>query len=134
MEIIDGRMVHLGYGKYWRSDVIVGLSPILEDRGPGHRTEVYLEGRAEPAVASRSERAILRDMTVQQDEHYRIQEAFSTLDDLLDDLGDLSPVLRRMLQNEADFRVEDWEKRIRALFQEGPGEPTGQEDLFEPAD
>lgn len=133
MEIIDGRMVHLGYGKFWRSDEIVGLRPITEDRGPGNRTEVFLEGREEPAIASRSERAILRDMTVQQDEHYRIQEAFSMLHDLLDDLGDLSPVLRRMLQNEADFRVENWERRIRTLFQDGLPEDSDQEDLFEPA-
>ena len=134
MKIIEGRMVHLGYGKFWRSDVIVGLRPILEDRGPGNRTEVYLEGREQPAVASRSERAILRDMTVQQDEQYRIEEAYSMLHDLLDDLGDLSPVLRRMLQNEAEFQVEAWEGRVRALFEDSSMADSDQEDLFETAD
>ena len=38
MDIKTGRMVYLGYGKYWRSDEIVGLNPIEEGRGPGRRT------------------------------------------------------------------------------------------------
>ena len=41
MEIKAGRMISLGYGKFWRSDAIVGLMPIEEQRGPGQRTEVY---------------------------------------------------------------------------------------------
>jgi hypothetical protein len=35
MNIEPGRMVPLGYGKYFRSDRIVGLEPIEEGRGPG---------------------------------------------------------------------------------------------------
>ena len=38
MEIKRDRMVFLGYGKYWRSDGIVGLMPIEEERGPRRRT------------------------------------------------------------------------------------------------
>ena len=30
LEIKHGRMVHLGFGKYWRSDQILGLCPIEE--------------------------------------------------------------------------------------------------------
>src|SRR2546422_3394604 len=55
MEIKRDRMVFLGYGKYWRSDAIVGLMPIEEERGPKRRTNVFVEGRAEPIVASRTE-------------------------------------------------------------------------------
>jgi hypothetical protein len=62
VEIRAGRMVYLGYGKYWRSDAIVGLRPIEEERGPGRRTEVYTATLDEPIVASRSERAILREL------------------------------------------------------------------------
>ena len=61
MDIKSGRMVFLGYGKYWRSDRIVGLVPIGEDRGPGRRTDVFVEDRAQPIVASRTEDAILAD-------------------------------------------------------------------------
>ena len=58
MEVKRGRMVHLGYGKYWRSDEIVGLSPIEKDRGPGRRTEVWVATREEPLVASRTLRRL----------------------------------------------------------------------------
>ena len=34
MDVKRGRMVFLGYGKYWRSDRILGLMPIEEGRGP----------------------------------------------------------------------------------------------------
>ena len=33
MRIAKGHMVALGYGKYFRSDSIVGLAPIEEGRG-----------------------------------------------------------------------------------------------------
>jgi hypothetical protein len=41
MRIDKGLMIPLGYGKYFRSDSIVGLEPIEENRGPGKRTRVY---------------------------------------------------------------------------------------------
>jgi hypothetical protein len=34
-------MVPLGYGKFVRSDKIVSLEPIEDDRGPGRRTIVF---------------------------------------------------------------------------------------------
>src|SRR5213592_5234194 len=62
MEIKRDRMVFLGYGKYWRSDGIVGLMPIEEERGPKRRTNVFVQGRPDPIVASRTEQSILEDM------------------------------------------------------------------------
>src|SRR2546427_5316006 len=56
MEIKRDRMVFLGYGKYWRSDAIVGLMPIEDERGPGRRTNVFVAGRAEPILASPPQR------------------------------------------------------------------------------
>ena len=57
-------MVPLGYGKFVRADRIVMLQPLTEDegRGDGARTRVWVDGVAEPVVASRSERAIVEDM------------------------------------------------------------------------
>jgi len=56
-------MVFLGYGKYVRADRIYALDPIEgDDRGDGRRTRVWVEGMAEPLVASRTERTILADM------------------------------------------------------------------------
>lgn len=56
-------MVFLGFGKWARADRIYALAPIVgEERGGGRRTQVWVEGIAEPVVASRTERTILADM------------------------------------------------------------------------
>jgi len=55
-------MVFLGHGKYARADRIFALEPIGDDRGDGRRTRVWVEGIAEPLIASRTERTILADM------------------------------------------------------------------------
>jgi hypothetical protein len=56
-------MVFLGYGKFVRADRIYALEPIEgDDRGDGSRTRVWVDGMAEPLVASRTERTILADM------------------------------------------------------------------------
>ena len=57
------RMVFLGFGKWVRADCIYALQPITgEARGGGQRTLVWVEGIADPLVASRTERTILHDM------------------------------------------------------------------------
>jgi hypothetical protein len=131
VDIKAGRMVYLGYGKYWRSDAIEGLRPIEEDRGPGRRTEVYTSTLDEPIVASRSEQVILRDMAVASDEQFRMQEARAILGDLLDGLEDVPDVLQRMLQTEAHFDVARWIRRLRALTREDVADsPEDQPELF----
>ena len=134
MEIKHGRMVHLGYGKYWKSDEIVGLSPIEENRGPGRRTEVFVSTQELPLVASRSERSILSDMASLPDDEFQAQEALGILTDLLEDLQDVNPVLRRMLENGVRVDVDMWERRIKALLVRRPfgDEDADQEDLFSP--
>ena len=119
MEIKQDWMVHLGYGRYWRSDEIVGLCPIEENRGPGRRTEVYVSTREEPLVVSRSEESILRDMGTLPDGEFAAEEARAALGELLEDF-------------------DSWERRIRALLQrasktEEP-EDQDQEDLFAPSE
>lgn len=132
MEIKVGRMVHLGYGRYWRSDAIVGLNPIEDGRGPGRRTEVHTNSRSEPLVASRTEHAILQDMVTAPEEIFRMEEARSVVGDLLDAMVELSPMLRRVLANEGRFDVEKWEERLKALLNP-PAEdegPRSQPELF----
>lgn len=131
MDIKTGRMVYLGYGKYWRSDEIVGLHPIEEGRGPGRRTEVYVSARPEALIASRSEHAILQEMVTAPDEIFRMEEARTVIGDLIDALQDLSPMLRRVLLNEGRFEVEKWEERLRALLSPpAEEEAKSQSDLF----
>ena len=131
MEIKPDRMISLGYGKYWRSDAIVGLTPIEEDRGPGRRTEVYTATVEDPVVASRSEQVILRDMSIGTDQQFQIQEALEMLADMLDALEEIPDVLDRMLVAEAQFDVADWRRRLQALLRaDGPEVPDDQNDLF----
>lgn len=132
MDIRPARMIFLGYGKYWRSDHIVGLLPIENGRGPGRRTEVYVATREEPVVASRSEQTILSDMAHVPDEAARIAELSDAVADLLEELEDLPPVLRRMVEREGGLDLDLWIRRLRTLRTTAVevGSPRGQEDLF----
>ena len=48
------KMIPLGFGKYVRADRIFAIEPIRDERGSGARTRVWIEGIADPLVASRS--------------------------------------------------------------------------------
>jgi hypothetical protein len=81
MRIAKGHMVALGYGKYFRSDSIVGMEPIEEGRGPGKRTTVYVEHLPMPLIASRSEGAILRDLVEMPKEVTKTRELYDNTSD-----------------------------------------------------
>jgi hypothetical protein len=56
-------LIALGYGKLIRADRIFALVPLEgPERGDRRRTLVYVEGIADPIVASRSEAAIAGDL------------------------------------------------------------------------
>jgi hypothetical protein len=58
-------MIPLGYGKFVRADRVYALVPLEgAERGDRRRTQVHVEGIAEPLVASRSEAAIARDVAI----------------------------------------------------------------------
>jgi len=128
VEIKRDRMIHLGYAKYWRSDEILGLVRIEEDRGPGRRTAVYVSTMEDPIIASRSETSILQDMASLPNEA-RAAEIGAIAEDLVEALREISPVLRRMLKNEGGFDPEYWVRRLRRVVQV-PDAPDPQEDLF----
>lgn len=132
MEIGPARMIYLGYGKYWRSDEIVGLLPIEKGRGPGRRTEVYVATRDDPIVASRSQETILGHMAHLPDNAARVAELSLALEDLLEELEALPPVLRRMVDREGGLDADLWIRRLKKLRVPSAGEPRGnQEDLFD---
>src|SRR3954451_15960587 len=106
MAVTTPRMIFLGFGKWARADRIYALEPLEgEERGHGRRTRVWVEGLAEPIVASRTERTILAEMG------HDTSLANDVLDDALDlaerlaaaveegrvDLGDLGRRARRVL-------------------------------------
>lgn len=112
MRVESGLMVPLGYGKYFKSDHVVGLEPIEEGRGPGKRTWVYIEGVADPIVASRSESAILRDLVEQPRAVTRLREQRELLGDLLDSVREINPMLRSIIRDQGRWDLDRLEERL----------------------
>jgi hypothetical protein len=115
MRITKGHMVSLGYGKYFRSDRIVGLEPVEDEegRGPGRRTRVYIQGQSEPIIGSRSEGAILRDTVELPREVTRAQEQYQLLSDILETVQDINPMLRTIVRDQGGWDLNQLERRIR---------------------
>jgi hypothetical protein len=118
MKIEYGNMVALGYGKYFKSDTIVGLEPIEEGRGPGQRTLVYIEDLFEPIVASRSEGAILRELVESPGEIIRVREQRQLLADILDTIDGIDPMLRTIIRQQGNWDLNRLEERISDLMEE----------------
>ena len=113
------RMVFLGFGKYARADKIYAVEPIRDERrGHGRRTLVWVEGVAEPIVASRTERTILADMG--QDS--------AIGKPLLDDALDLAQRLAEQSQS-GKVDLPDLGRRARRLL-EASASPDEGEKLF----
>ncbi|MDA2927047.1 hypothetical protein MYX78_07415 [Acidobacteria bacterium AH-259-G07] len=113
MRIEKGRMVALGYGKYFRSDNIVGIESIEQDRGPGKRTKVYVENLKEPIIASRSEGAILRDLIEMPREITKTREQYQLLGDILDTISEINPMLRSIIRDQGHWDIDRLEERIK---------------------
>jgi hypothetical protein len=118
MRIDKGVMVALGYGKFFRSDNIVGLEPIEENRGPGQRTRVYVQGVDEPLVASRSEHAILRDLTGVPRAESNEQEQSQLLHDILDTISEINPLMRTIIRDQGNWDLDRLEERAREVLGE----------------
>ncbi|MDQ2982882.1 MAG: hypothetical protein M3R70_03000 [Actinomycetota bacterium] len=113
------RMVFLGFGKYARADKIYAIEPIRDERrGHGRRTLVWVEGVAEPIIASRTERTILHEMG---------QDAAAGTQ-LLDQALDLA---ERVAEQTKQGRVDmnDLGRRARRLL-EATAKPEDPDQLF----
>ena len=113
------KMVFLGFWKFARADKIYALEPLTGgDRGDGRRTRVWIEGIAEPVVASRTERSILAEMGVR--DAGRVQ--------ILDDAVKLA---ERIVEDAGKGRVDlaDLDRRARKLL-ESTARPDDGEQLF----
>jgi hypothetical protein len=119
--VADGstRMVFLGFGKYARADKIYALEPLdAADRGSGRRTRVWVEGVADPIVASRTERTILHEMGQDHGAGSAIVDEALGLAERLAEAAD---------QGKVD--LNDLGRRARRLL-EKTSRPTGDEQLF----
>jgi hypothetical protein len=118
MKVEKGVMVPLGYGKYFRSDSIIGLEPVEEGRGPGKRTKVYIENIITPIIASRSEGAILHDMTEMPKEITKSRQQHDLLSDILDTISEINPLLRSIIRDQGNWDVDRLEERIRDVLRD----------------
>lgn len=117
MEIREGQMVPLGYGKFARSDKIISLERIEDERGPGRRTLVYVDNVKSPLVASRTETSILANMVEIPSEELEAAAALELLYDIRDDIQQIGPMLRKSIKKEAEFDLDKIEKRINEILQ-----------------
>ena len=122
MRIEQEIMVALGYGKYFRSDSIVGLEPIEEGRGPGKRTKVYLDGHTEPIIASRTEGTILRDLVEAPKEITQAREHTELLKDILESVADIPPMLRSIIRDQGRWDLDRLEEHMREVLEAEEGE------------
>ncbi len=116
MEIRENIMVPLGYGKFVRSDKIVSLEPIEDERGPGRRTIVFIEDVKSPLIASRTENSILANMTKIPREELEAAAALELLKDIRDDMLQIGPMLRKSIKKEAEFDIDKIEKKINEIL------------------
>lgn len=112
VEIRKDVIIALGYGKFVRSDKIVALEPIEENRGPGRRTMVYVEDMDRPLIASRTEGIILSNMVEVPQETLEANRAMELLYDLTDALAQVGPMLRKSIKREANLDLDRIAQRI----------------------
>lgn len=113
MRIQSGVLVHLGYGRYVRSDRVTAVVPIEEERGPGRRTFVYIENQEEPLVASRAEDSLVRDLVREPREVTRARQQQEILRDLLEDLATVNQTVRDIIRDRSSLDLNVAERRIR---------------------
>jgi len=116
MEVREDAIVPLGYGKYVRAERIMALVPIEDDRGPGRRTKVYVEQLPGPLVASRTENAILASMVRTPTEVLEATAALELMQDLLDDIQQVGPMLRKSIKDEAGLDLDELELKVREIL------------------
>jgi hypothetical protein len=97
---------------------IVGLEPLEEGRGPGRRTKVYVEDVPEPIIASRSESAIIRELTETPKEITQTQEQYQLLMDIAGTMADINPVVRAIIRDQGKWDFDRIEERIKDILRD----------------
>lgn len=118
MRIQTGVLVPLGYGKYVKSDRVESVVPIEEDRGPGRRTFVYIEGQKEPLVASRGDDSLVRDLVREPREVTKARQQQEILRDLMEDLVTVNDTVRAIVRDRSSLDVTVLERRIKDALED----------------
>ncbi|WP_242059296.1 hypothetical protein [Nostoc foliaceum] len=117
MKILSSELVHLGFGKYVRSDQVTAVIPIEEERGPGRRTFVHIQGQSDPIIASRAEDTIVRDLVQEPREVTQARQQQEILQDLLVNLGNVNSTVRRISRDEGTLDLDLLERRIKQVLE-----------------
>ncbi|KAM3100141.1 hypothetical protein ACKFKF_12570 [Phormidesmis sp. 146-12] len=118
MRIQSSVLVHLGFGKYVRSDQVTAVIPIEEERGPGRRTFVHVQGQSDPLIASRAEDSIVRDLVQEPREVTQARQQQEILRDVFNDLRQVNKSVRRFSRDEGGLDLDRLERRIREVIEE----------------
>ena len=116
MEIRENVIIPLGYGKFVRSNKIIAMEPIEDDRGPGRRTRVYVEQLGNPMIASRTETSVLASMVATPKEIIEANASMELLRDIHDDIHQIGPMLRKSIKKEAQLDLDKIERRIEEIL------------------
>ena len=120
MRIEPGQLISLGYGHYVRSDTVSAVEPVVEGRGPGKRSLVWVEGVPTPLTGSRAEDTVARDLvTSPSDEVAQSREVFAALERLTDALEDVPPVLLRVVEQETGIDLGEMASQSRRVLTRG---------------
>jgi len=117
MKILSSELVHLGFGKYVSSDQVTAVIPIEEERGPGRRTFVHIQGQSDPIIASRAEDTIVRDLVQEPREVTQARQQQEILQDLLVNLGHVNSTVRRINRDEGSLDLDLLERRIKQVLE-----------------
>lgn len=118
MRIQSSVLIHLGFGKYVRSDQVTAVVPIEEERGPGRRTFIHVQGQTDPLIASRAEDSIVRDLVQEPREVTQSRQQQEILHDLLMDLENVNSTVRRIVRDEGSLDLERLERRISQVLKD----------------
>jgi hypothetical protein len=116
MRVQLGKLIALGYGRFVLSDEVVAVQPVEEGRGPGRRAFVWVRDLKEPIVASRSEEAIVRDLTTPADDAMRLRQQRAVLQQVVKTLDAVPPLLRRVLREEDGVDLEALADDVRKVL------------------
>ena len=118
MRIQTGQLVALGYGRYVRSDDVVAVEPIVEERGPGRRSLVWVRGLTDPIVGSRSEGAVVDDLVTPAEEVARMRQLRGALEQTVAALQAIPPVLRPVIEQETAIDITRLTEDSRRALQQ----------------
>jgi hypothetical protein len=113
LRVRAGRLVNLGHGAFVRAEEVIAVQPVRNDRGPGRRAFVWVRGIAEPFVASRSEEAILRDITRPLGAMDRVARLESLASHVADTLERIPPVLGPVIEEATGEDPRDLAAELR---------------------